>query len=467
MTTAETLDAIIDLAMKARAQLLPPVSTTTHLVKAGESLQAALDLGVLLTTEDGVTFPGTYVYPSGTNIVFGAGSGITATTQPACIIKPGTRGVKANGIYASTHPQKITIGAQDEALASDITFQSYTVPPQIGKRAFDIHGDNVRLLDGEVAFITGPNQDSQAIYVGAGTGGTIARNTIRAGAEVLLFGGTAARSATFRTPTNWTVEDNDITRDKAVQTDAVNDLVKNLVECKNLIGGTFRRNRIHNNWRDTKGGQSGYAILLTPADDGMPAAAGQTRYSGIVKDILFEDNDIFDVSSAFQLMGLNYASVTPEPLTNVMIRNNRVRISRALFADGGLGQFVIASSELGTLDIEDNTILSDGSSFFYTYAGAVLQADGFKRTNISSPAVGKFAHIGFQRNRVGFLGSYGFNLWGLANAKEPAWQASCANYTLAGNIYNGQARSGYLGGVFLAGPAFDVLPEVVRTKAIQ
>ncbi len=446
------------LALASAALTPDPPAMTTH-VLAGQSLQAALDLRLPITTENGVTFPGTYVFPSDTSLVFGAGSGIKGTTAQAVIIKPGTRNVKANGVYETGHPQKILIGAEGADMPSDITFAFYTIPKQVGKRAFDVHGDRVSLTDGEVEYIAGPDQDSQAIYVAAGVDGLIARNVLRAGSEVVLFGGTAARSSTFLTPHNWTVEDNDITRPREVQTDGVADRVKNLVEAKNLDGGIFRRNRIHNNWRDTQGGQSGWAILLTPADDGM--ASTEPRYSGIVKNILFEDNDIFDVSSGFQILGRNYASITGEPLSGIVIRNNRVRISRALFADGGLGQFLVASAEVGSVDIEDNCILSDGSSFFYSYAGKVMLEGGTLR----DPGL-KFGHVGFARNILGNLGAYGFNLWGIANAKEAAWQTSVQDYQLTGNVYNGQARTGYLGGTFLPGAEFDALPAVLAVKAL-
>jgi len=460
MSTTEDLDIISAAVDRLRAASVPPFPST-RLVKAGEPLQIALDQGGPIVTEDGAIFPGTYTFPSGTNIVFGAGSGIKGTTGQAVIVKPGTRNVQVRGgVFATNHPEKVKIGDSDAELPSDISFSFYRIPKQIGKRAFDVHGDRVSITDGEVEFVTGPNQDSQAIYVAAGTGGLIARNTLRAGAEVVLFGGTAARSANFLTPRDWVIEDNDITRPKEAQTDAVNDLVKNLIEFKNAIGVTVRRNRIHNNWRDTKGGQSGYAILLTPADDGEKR--DWLRYSGIVKDITFEDNDIFDVSSAFQVMGRNYASYTAEPLSGIVIRNNRIRVSRAMFADGGLGQFMIISSEVESINIEDNTILSDGSSMLYGYAGKAMLPDGTMR----DPGL-PFGHLSFKRNIVGFLGSYGFNLLGTANAKEPTWKLAVSDYQLEGNIYNGQSRSGYLGGSFLAGVEFDALPQVAAVKAVQ
>lgn len=457
------LDVAAGAIQAAKRAMVPgPPATSVTIVTAGQSLQAALDGPLPVEIEAGARFEGSYRIRTGQRAIFGAGAAVHGETGPALRVDPGTRNVAVTGgRMTSGAGDVIAIGENSsqqtrvEDAPDGITLTGVVVPEHRSKRAFGIHAANVLLdrCEGLNVWSTA-GQDSQAIYIGNAPGPiTIRGGRYSAGSEVVLVGGDGTRIPGLN-PTGITIEDTQLFRPLSWKTDGIKRKVKNLLELKAGIDVTVRRSRLQGNWKD---GQVGFAILLTPALDG--SATVPPSDSGIVENVLIEDCDVLDVAGGFMMFGRHYSCVTRRPLSGVVVRRNRFRISRAAF--GGFGQFLQVAGEPGDLSFQDNTILADGSSFVYAYQGPVLDPD----TGLKRPA-GQIGSFGWERNLVSGLGSYGFNMLGLANASVAAFAAAANPGETGGNRYNGSARGGWVGttGTFVLGAAFDVLPEIVALR---
>lgn len=454
-----SLDAIIASAQQAKADLTAVVPTIL-VVRAGESLQAALDTHLPVEVEAGAIFEGHYTAPSGTRLAFRAGSGAHGKTGPALTLLPGTKdshviGGELTSDYAG---EVVLIGNNvDQRTLADqptnIGFTGTRVPMHRGRRAFGIHAYQVTLQDCEVLDCwSAAGEDSQAVYVGNAQGAvTLNGGRYQAGSEVFLAGGDAVRTPGL-VPDGIVLDGVELSRPLSWQTDGVKRKVKNLFEVKSGRHVILRNSRLSGCWAD---GQTGEAIVLTPALDG--AKTTPVSMSGIVEDVLIENNDVRHVGATFNILGRNYSAYTPTPLTGLLARKNVFLASKALY--GGTGQFAKIGGEPGTLTFEDNIIVTDGSSLIYFYRGSVIESDGFVH------GAGNLQALAFRAN-YSTIGAYGINLDGYANAGAGG-RAAVTALDVSGNTFGGGTlmKANLPSNTYLTRAAFDALPEVQAAVA--
>jgi hypothetical protein len=123
--------------------------------------------------------------------------------------------------------------------------------------------------------------------------------------------------------------------------------VKNLIELKNAKLVLIEGNIIENCW---KADQKGYAVLLTPANNGL---ADWT----VVRDVTFQYNTVRHVGAAMLLNGRDTAQGS-EYTQNIAVWRN-------LFTDvstrwGGPGGFMVAGNGTRDVRVNHNTIDHDG-----------------------------------------------------------------------------------------------------------
>lgn len=422
------LKAVRD-AVDALDVALHPVSTpAVRVVKAGEDLQVALALGVPLELE-AATWEGTYTLSSRATLTGRVGAKIHGLTGPALVIPPGMKGVTVSNLeLTSDSNEVVSVGENSvyQTTASqaptDILFAGVKIPKHRGKRAFAIHG-SVTLLNCEVLDCWDPaGQDSQAIYIGNTPGPIqITGGRYSAGSEVFLCGGDATKIPHV-VPTGITVDGVEFFRPLSWQTDGVKRKVKNLFELKNGRSVRVVNCKFSGCWVD---GQQGECFVLTPALDG--AITTPPLQSGEVLDVLIQDCTIADVSSGFNIQGRAYSAVTPNALTNLVVRRVSLVASKAKY--GGRGQLALISGEPGTIVFENVTAITDGTSLIYYSPGNVLDPV----TTLPRPA-GKIGSLSLT-NSKGNLGAYGIMTGGNANAR--LWQEQIGVLTVTDNQFGG------------------------------
>jgi hypothetical protein len=422
---ADAVRLEINLAREAlnRAALAlegaPPEKIVT--VRAGESLQYALDGGGTIHLEAGATWEGRFILRRNTALVGAAF--LHGTGGPALALEPAAVGVSVDGLtLTSDYSAVVDLGSNEavqgalEDVPSNIIFRRVKVPTHRGRRAFAIHASQVLLEDCQVDDVYDPGQgDSQAIWIMNTPGDIqITGGSYSAGSEVIILGGDSPKIPGL-IPKNVIVDGAELWRPLSWQTDGVIRVVKNIFEAKIGHDLTIRHCKLHGCWDDPKG-QEGEGFMLTP-----------TR-TGDVQRVTIENNEIWDVGGGINIIGRSDRYVTPATTSGIFASGNTWNISRAL--RGGRGQWVIAGGEPGTIRLEDNTVVCDGTSTIYYYPGKVMRPDG------SIAPGGKIERLEVIGNRV-TLGKYGFNLGGVPNAVR--WQESVGELVVTDNQFVGPA----------------------------
>jgi len=397
---------------------------TSRLVRAGESLQAALDQGGVIELEAGATFEGNYRLRVPGTRVLGASAALRGVNGGAAIIVPvGVRDVQCIIGTATTlwDDAVVQIGENTsrqttaEDAPSDI-IMTVGVPSHRGKRAFSVHGRNVTLRDCSVFDVYDPaGRDSQAIWIGNAPGNiSVLGGTFEAGSENVLVGG-AVLSIPGLNPTGLLFDGVTLRKPLSWKTDGINRKVKNLFELKSGIDVTLKNATLDGCW---VAGQQGYALVVTP------------RNGSTIQNVLYENLTIRNVSEVMQLLGYDDSAVSGQT-RDITLRRIDSEVSRTLY--GGTGRFASWSSEPANITIEDCTHVGDGSSTFYLYAGLVVQADGTRRTG--GPHMG----VKIQRNTMSFQ-QYGmFTIGGLAYARD--WKLTMPDGIIENNTFSGAASA--------------------------
>jgi hypothetical protein len=285
---------------------LPPLPTGAVLVKAGESLQAALDKGGSISTEPGSVFAGNFVARvPGTRLVGGAGSALSgAAGGPALHVPPGARDIQATGFKATTawDQSVVQIGLSDtgQSLISDapadVILTAIFVPQHRGKRAFEINGKNVSLMQCGCADVYDPaKRDSQGVLVWNAPGPVlVSGGSYEAASENILVGGAPTMIPNL-VPAGLTFEDLILPK-RAEWRGNTAIPVKNNFELKSGTGVIFRRSKIDGNWVS---GQAGSSIVLTPRD-------GKT-----IGNVLVEDVDLQNVTHMINMISHDDSAYSP------------------------------------------------------------------------------------------------------------------------------------------------------------
>lgn len=219
------------------------------------------------------------------------------------------------------------------------------------KRGIALNSASTTIKDSYIADIKQTNGDAQAIAGWNGPGPfTITNNYLEAAGENFLLGG-GDPSIPNLVPSDVVFRGNTVSKQQSWRYQSYT--VKNLIELKNAQRVTIDGNIIEYNWA---AGQSGYAIVLTPANqDG-------TAPWTVVQQVSITNNVIRHVGSVLNILGADYTH-TSQPLTDIVVRNNLVLdLSAANW--GGAGQFMLTSGGRN-LTVDHNTIFTDGSSVLY------------------------------------------------------------------------------------------------------
>ncbi len=147
--------------------------------------------------------------------------------------------------------------------------------------------------------------------------------------------------------------------------------VKNLFELKNARRVLIEANVFENNW---EAAQSGYAIVLTPLNDG-------TAPWTVVSEVTLRLNVVRHTASAVNILGFDYHAPSQQT-RHLEIRHN-------LFYDvdysrwGGEGRFLQIGDEPADVVIDHNTVIQSGSilQLYGRQNGRPRPIVGFQLTN--------------------------------------------------------------------------------------
>src|SRR2546423_1307257 len=382
----------------------------TLTVAAGGNLQAALNAaqpGDTILLEPGATFTGPFTLPtkSGTDY-------ITVRTAADNSSLP-SDGARITPAYSGVMPKLVSPGGGMPALQTAPGAHNYRLvgiefkPTDASALVYDlillgdgssaqaslgavphdiiidrcyVHGDSTsglkrgvalnsastQIVNSYISDCKSRGQDSQAIAGWNGPGPfKIVNNYLEGAGENILFGGSDPSIANL-VPADIEIRRNQIAKPAAwrgVWT------VKNLLELKNARRVTIDGNALEYNWVD---GQSGYAVLFTPRNQG-----GTAPWS-VVEDVQFTNNVVRHTSSAVDILGFDDEHPSQQT-KRITIRNN-------LFDDvtsanwRGVGKFLVLSNS-DSVTVDHNTVLQTGN-----ITGAYGAASpGFVFTNNLTP----------------------------------------------------------------------------------
>jgi hypothetical protein len=238
------------------------------------------------------------------------------------------------------------------------------VPGQEQKRGIALNSASTTITNSYIADIRLTNGDSQAIAAWNGPGPfTITNNYLEATGENILFGG-ADPAIQNLVPSDIVFRGNTVSKQASWRSSGY--AVKNLIEMKNVQRMVIDGNVVEYNWA---GGQSGYAIVLTPRnqDGGAPWS--------VVQQITITNNVVRHISGVLNILGTDYLNPS-QPLTDVTFRNNLV-VDLSAANWGGAGQLVLFSGG-NNVTLDHNTVFTDGTSAVYADGNPVY---GFTFTN--------------------------------------------------------------------------------------
>jgi hypothetical protein len=374
------------------------VEAATIAVAKGGDLQAALNAakpGDVITLPAGATFTGNFYLPAkaGSTTYITVRSAAADTSLPASggritpafasylpkIVGAGTGAAirtAAGAHYWRLQFLEIVANASGSGDIVQLGRSSETVAAKqsahfILDRVY-IHGRKDKGAKRGVALNTGTalirgswideikstTQDSQAICGWNGAGPfVIENNYLSAAAENVMFGG-ADPAIPNLVPSDIRIVRNTFTKDLAWR--GTTWIVKNLFEVKNGRRIVLEGNHFTYSWQASD--QKGYAIVLTPANNGK---APWTT----VEDITIRNNRFEHLGGGVTMAGYDKTNGS-KVMARVLIQNNLFTdVSKARW--GGGGGFVVAGGGAADITVDHNTVDHDG---FVAYAsGTALQ----------------------------------------------------------------------------------------------
>jgi hypothetical protein len=409
-------------------------SGKTWPVDAGGKLQAALDQaepGDTIVLEAGATFKGRFTLPDKT----GSGWIYVVSSKLASLPSPGHRvgpndAVNMPKIVSNPYDSAIVTVARG-ALYELIVIGNATLPHHIVFDRCYIHGDPavndrrgiamngayVAVVDSYISDFQEVGADSQGLAAWNTTGPLQIRNNyIEAAGENVLFGGADSKSPDL-VPADIEVSNNYFF--KPLSLIPTKYTVKNLLEFKAARRVVATGNIFENNPLKA---QSGFAVLITPRNQG-----GNAPWS-VTSDIAITDSVLINVGSGFNVSGGD--NLHPSlPTERILIRNNVVGVTGLNGADGRAFMFTGGGSDF---TIDHNTIINTASPPACCSDLAVSSAP---------PRVNNFVFTNnlSTRTRFGFFGN------GVGEG-TPALNTGFSNWTFAKNVMVAAKASLYPGG---------------------
>lgn len=384
--TPDTTQGIARLPQNVPAAQYP-VCTNVVVVAPPMDLQAAINGaagGTCLELQSGATWIGNYVLPNRSS------SGIVTITTQGFVSQPGTRmtpsrapplakirsasyvevlgtapgahdyivrgvelataaGAQATGMNVLV---RITDAVNGTNSPRNIQFQQVYVhgtPTLDMRRCFRGDGLYLVLIDSWVDDCHSNNSDSQAwLGLNCSKYQLIQNNTLRAGHEIVMFGGGDPTSQSCQ-PSDIVLRGNHILHPvgwfRVWQ-------VKNCVETKNVIGYLIEFNVIENCWPDA---QAGFAFVLKSENQDCTAAYTTTS------DLTIRWNLLRNVASAFNLSGKGSSSCPNVAASRFDIRHNLIQNVRPA-AWGGDGICFQLLSQATDMQLRRNTCQNSTSA---------------------------------------------------------------------------------------------------------
>jgi hypothetical protein len=216
------------------------------------------------------------------------------------------------------------------------------------KRGIALNSASTTVMGSYIADIKAAGVDAQAIAGWSGPGPfLIENNYLEASGENFLLGG-AVPGARGLVPSDVVFRRNHVIRPAAWRSGRWT--VKNLFELKNARRVLVEGNLFENNW---VGGQSGYAIVLTPRGE-----HGDAPWATI-EDVTIRYNIIRNVAAGFNLLGQD--DVGPSgTIRRMRIADNLLYgFDREVW--GGNGVFMQIGEGPAELVVEHNTVIQQGN----------------------------------------------------------------------------------------------------------
>jgi len=318
-------------------------------------LQVALSAGgtVLLAPELTCACPDGYHCDAPTTTLMGQSlNTVSGDTAPALEVPVDVDGIEigALAIVATAYGSALRIGRNDDKQTTvdqaprGITLRGVSSMGHRGKRAFEINGADVTLVDCDVRDCYDPdNQDSQAIWIGNAPGPVVVEGGyFEAASECLMVGGDAMKIPGCR-PTGITIRNAMFAKPMAWRTAGIP--VKNLLELKDGHDVLIENCTLAQCWQSA---QDGYAFMFTP-----------TR-GGSVRNVVVQNCHVQDVGGIVNITGVD-ADDRSLPRTQVAIVGGEYHTNKAEF--GGSGRFCLIGRGPESFIVEDALIRHDGSSF--------------------------------------------------------------------------------------------------------
>jgi Right handed beta helix region len=386
----------------------------TLTVGAGDNLQTALDqaqLGDTIVLQAGATFTGPFKLPNKTS---GSGWIYVVSSKLASLPPAGQRvgpkdavnmarilapayinalqtvvnshhfrfvGIEfAPVAHAAEVYELVAIGnanTSPDTLPHHIIFDRCYVHGVAGentRRGIEMDGAYVAVVDSYISDFQELGTDSQGLWAYNTTGPLqIVDDYIEAATENVLFGGTDSRSDSL-VPADIEIRNNYFF--KPLSLIGTKYPMKNLLEFKAALRVIASGNTFVNN---PAGGQSGFAILVTPRNQSGTAPWTATD------DIAITGNTLINVGSGFNLAGHDWPN-TSQRTARLLIRDNVIGVTALNGADGRAFEVTGGGSDY---TIDHNTVINtapSGPTVVMMAANAPGKTTNFVFTNnLSSP----------------------------------------------------------------------------------
>jgi hypothetical protein len=355
-------DGIDALTQQIRDELLvpggpePPEPIEEFVVTDASDLQAALTAGGPVALAAGLTaHTGSgYQFDTSTTDLRGQGENcVGGDTNPALRVACGVSDITVQtlAVLATAYDSVVRIGKNDtsqvtiEAAPRSVTLCGVISHGHRGKRAFEINGADVTLVDCHVLDCYAPNnQDSQAIWIGNAPGPVLVDGGyFEAASECLMVGGDAMKIPDCR-PTGLTIRNATFTKPRAWQDADIP--VKNIFELKDGHDVLIENCDLSSCW---KSAQDGYAFMFTP-----------TR-GGSLRNVVVKNCRVSDVGGIVNITGYDDDADTPPPRTQVAIYGGDYRTNLAGGFEGP-GRFMLVGRGPESVIVEDAFIRHEGNA---------------------------------------------------------------------------------------------------------
>jgi hypothetical protein len=367
--------------------VLPSAPDPVIQVPADGNLQTYLNDagGKTLWLAAGATYTGGFTVPSHVKI-WGEGAHLVGVGKPALRVPAGVTDVVVENLRGTSNWASVfAVGDnadRDPALVPrHITFRNVHVPTHRGRRGFELHGADIRLLGSSTRDVWGPALcDSQGVWINNGPGPyLISGGHYEGGSENIMVGG-APTGIPGLIPADITVEDATLQKPASWRTDGINRCVKTIFELKTGERVTLRRVTLDGAWRAA---QDGWALTFTP------------RSGGAIRDVLIEQVVVTNAEGAINVMGENNAPpATPFRTTGIRVWDSVFQVAHT----GGRGLYALMTRGVGTFDSSNVVFVGTGNAL-------ITVGDAIPVERLSY--VGGFATVGQYGLFVAAKGSVG------------------------------------------------------------